>query len=191
MNEIKIEPKIEVCGNMVEVTQKGKIQVINSKGHIKTLTKDEFKKNLIKNADKINKGENFEFKKDNKGLKIAAAALLAGAIATGVVYRKEIGKFVKDFSFKKAIKNVKDFYNKLKNKFFSKHVRTVFDNETANVPLISFDKGYAETKKTLQYKKDGQVEWVTKFVKEFEDSAKATKDIRHHNKQKQYDKLFI
>ena len=65
-----IGPALAIGGNKVEMTQQGKIQVTNPKGKIKTLSQDQFKKQLIKNADKIQNGEDFEFKKDKKGLKL-------------------------------------------------------------------------------------------------------------------------
>lgn len=76
-----IGPALLIGGNKVEMTQKGKIQVTNPQGKVNTLSKDEFKKQLIKNEDKIKSGEDFEFKKDNKSAKAAAgvAGLLAAA----------------------------------------------------------------------------------------------------------------
>ena len=191
MSNIVVGPVLEIGGNTVEMTTKGKFQVTNPKGRIKTLSQDEFKKNLIKNAEKINAGEDFEFKKDYKGLKLAAAAVGTAAIVTAGIYHKEIGKYIKEFSFKEVLKEAKNLFIKLKNKLFGKKksVRTVYDNETANVPL-TFDKDFAHTKKTLQYKREAEVESVNNFVNEFENSLKATKDIRHHNKQKILDKLF-
>ena len=71
-NNMTIGPALSIGGNKVEMTQQGKIQVTNSQGKIKTLSQDEFKKQLIKNADNIEAGKDFEFKKDNKNAKIAA-----------------------------------------------------------------------------------------------------------------------
>ena len=203
MNNITIGPALEIGGNIAEMTSKGKIQVTDSKGHIKTLSQDEFKKNIIKNADKINAGEDFEFKKDHKGLKIASAAAGTAVVVAAAIYHKEIGKYIKEFSFKKAWDSVKEFsvkkvWKNMKNfaksvkEFFinKKHVRTVYDKETANMPL-TFDKDFAKTKKTLQYKREAEVARVNKFVEEFENSAKATKGLKHYNKQREYDKLAI
>ena len=191
MSNITVGPALEIGGNTVEMTTRGKVQVTNPKGQIKTLSQDEFKKNIIKNADKIEAGEDFEFKKDRKGLKIAAAAVATAAVVTAAIYHKEIGKYLKDFSFKKLWNGVKGLYKSIKNKIFGKKnpVRTVFNNETANVPL-TFDKDFAHTKNTLKYKREGIVEHVTKLVEDFNKSLKATKGAAHANKQKMYDRLF-
>ena len=115
MSNITVGPALEIGGNTVEMTTRGKVQVTNPKGQIKTLSQDEFRKNLVKNADKIEAGEDFEFKKDRKGLKIAAAAVATAAVVTAAIYHKEIGKYLKDFSFKKLWKDVKGlFTNKAK-----------------------------------------------------------------------------
>ncbi len=110
MGNITVGPALEIGGNTVEMTTKGKVQVTNSKGRIKTLSQDEFKKNIAKNADKIEAGEDFEFKKDHKGLKIAAAAVATAAVVTAAIYHKEIGKYMKDFSFKKLWKDIKGLF---------------------------------------------------------------------------------
>lgn len=93
MDNMTIGPAREIGGNSVQLTRNGRIQVTNPNGKIKTLSQDEFEKNLIKNADKIENGEDFEFKKDQKGLKIALAAGGTAAITAGIIYRKELGKF--------------------------------------------------------------------------------------------------
>ena len=98
-DSMTIGPAMQVGGNVVEMRIDGKIQVTNQKGKIKTLTQDEFKKQTIKNADKIQAGEDFEYKKDHKGLKIAGAAVGTVAVSLGIIYRKEIGKYLKNFSF--------------------------------------------------------------------------------------------
>lgn len=192
MSNITVGPALEIGGNTVEMTTRGKVQVTNPKGQIKTLSQDEFKKNLVKNADKIEAGEDFEFKKDRKGLKIAAAAVATAAVVTAAIYHKEIGKYLKNFSFKKLWKDVKGLYNSIKNKILGKKnpVRTVFDKETANVPS-TFDNDFAHTKNTLKYKQEGIVEYVTKLVKDFNKSLNATTGAVHANKQKMYERLFL
>lgn len=115
-DNMAIGPALAIGGNKVEMTQQGKIQVTTPKGKIKTLSQDQFKKQLIKNADKIQNGEDFEFKKDKKGLKIAAAVVATAAVVTGVIYRKEIGKYMKDFSFKKLWNDFKGLFKSKNNK---------------------------------------------------------------------------
>lgn len=123
-DNMTIGPALAIGGNKVEMTQQGKIQVTNPNGKIKTLSQDQFKKQLVKNADKIQNGEDFEFKKDKKTLKIAAAVVATAAVVTGVIYRKQIGKYMKDFSFKKL-------WNDIKGLFKSKNSKGVKDATNA------------------------------------------------------------
>lgn len=109
-----VGPAMEVGGNVVEMRTDGKVQVTNPKGKVKTLTQDEFKKQTVKNADKIAAGEDFEYKKDRKGLKIAGAAIGTVAISLGIIYRKEIGKYLKNFSFKKLWQDIKNLFKSKK-----------------------------------------------------------------------------
>jgi len=69
-NNMTIGPAVMVGGNEVQVTTKGKVQVTNPKGKIVTLSQDQFQKQTLKNIDKLQNGEDFEYKKDRKGLKI-------------------------------------------------------------------------------------------------------------------------
>ena len=113
-NNMTIGPALVVGGNKVEMTTTGKVQVTNQEGKIKTLSQDQFKKQLIKNADKISNGENVEFKKDNKIGLIAGGAVATAAVVTAVIYRKDIAKYMKDFSFKKLGQDIKGLWGKLK-----------------------------------------------------------------------------
>lgn len=47
-DNMTIGPALAIGGNKVEMTQQGKIQVTNPQGKIKTLSQDEFKKQLVK-----------------------------------------------------------------------------------------------------------------------------------------------
>ena len=136
-NSMTIGPAMEIGGNSVELRTDGKIKVTNPKGKIKTLTQDEFKKQTIKNADKIASGEDFEYKKDHKGLKIAGAAVGTAAISLGIIYRKDIAKYMKNFTFKKFWQDIKGLFKSNKNKDvktpdFAKH--NVFNNEQVVLP---------------------------------------------------------
>ncbi len=113
-NNMTIGPALIVGGNKVEMTTTGKVQVTNQEGKIKTLSQDQFKKQLIKNADKISNGENVEFKKGNKTGLIVGGAVATAAVVTAVIFRKDIAKYMKDFSFKKLGQDVKGLWNKLK-----------------------------------------------------------------------------
>ena len=110
-DNMTIGPALMIGGNTAELTTKGKVKITNSRGKVKTLSQDQFKKQLIKNAAKIDRGENFEFKKDNKTAKILGGAVATAAVVTGVIYRKEIAKYMKDFSWKKLVKDIKDLFS--------------------------------------------------------------------------------
>ena len=113
-NNMTIGPALAIGGNKVEMTQQGKIQVTNSQGKVKTLSQDEFKKQLIKNADNIEAGKDFEFKKDNKNGKIAAGigtALAATYVALSVAVgkgklTKAVAEQGKKLGFADQVKNV-------------------------------------------------------------------------------------
>ena len=113
-NNMTIGPALSIGGNKVEMTQQGKIQVTNSQGKIKTLSQDEFKKQLIKNADNIEAGKDFEFKKDNKNAKIAAGigtALAAAYVGLSVAVgkgklTKAVAEQGKKLGFAGQVKNV-------------------------------------------------------------------------------------
>lgn len=113
-NNMTIGPALSIGGNKVEMTQQGKIQVTNSQGKVKTLSQDEFKKQLIKNADNIETGKDFEFKKDNKNAKIAAGigtALAATYVALSVAVgkgklTKAVAEQGKKLGFADQVKNV-------------------------------------------------------------------------------------
>lgn len=115
-NNMTIGPALIVGGNKVEMTTNGKVQVTSQEGKIKTLSQDQFKKQLVKNADKISNGENVEFKKDNKAGLIAGGAVATAAVVTGIIFRKDIAKYMKDFSFKKLGQDIKGLFGKAKDK---------------------------------------------------------------------------
>ena len=136
-----IGPVLQVGGNQAQMMTNRKIQITNSEGKVKTLSQDEFRKQLIKNADKLEYGEDFEFKSDKKaiaaaatiGTTLAAIAGLGFAVKKGVlkpaqidkekdVLLKRLAKKVQNFAYSagekintytnKAIKAVSEFFNK-------------------------------------------------------------------------------
>lgn len=109
-NNMAIGPAMIIGGNEVQLNSKGKVQITNPKGKTVTLSKDQFLKQTVKNADKIGNGEDFEYKKDRKGLKIAGAVVGTAAVVTGIIYRKEIARYMKNFSFKKAWNDFKNLF---------------------------------------------------------------------------------
>lgn len=166
-----IGPAMEVGGNVVEMRTDGKVQVTNPKGKVKTLTQDEFKKQTIKNADKIASGEDFEYKKDHKGLKIAGAAAGTVAVSLGIIYRKEIGKYMRNFTFKKFWNDIKDLFKSTKDKLKDnkaeknnyterlqkrKDAREAFSNESFNP-----EKGSTDVKNFLDKVKINEKQYST------------------------------
>ena len=196
-----VGPSLLVGGNTVQMTTRGKVQVTNPQGKVQTLSQDEFKKQVIKNADKIQNGEDFEFKsnKGKKALKIGAAIAGTAAVVAGVIYRKDIAKYIKNFTwkgFKQDLKNlgkkILNFGKKVKDKvvgFFSKKKseRTIFDGEKA----VQLGREGARTaRETLALKNQAIVERTARYVDDFEKSLANTKNIVHTNKQKMYEKMF-
>lgn len=106
-NNLGITPSIVIGGNVVTMAPNNKCVVINKKGKVKTFTQDQFTKQLLKNQDKAQSGQDFEFKKSNKAGWITAGLLAVGGTAAGLVYRKNISKFFKEFPFKEVGKDLK------------------------------------------------------------------------------------
>lgn len=106
-NNLGITPSIVIGGNVVTMAPNNKCVVINKKGKVKTFTQDQFTKQLLKNQDKAQSGEDFEFKKSNKVGWITAGLLAIGGTAAGIIYRKNISKFLKEFPFKEVGKDLK------------------------------------------------------------------------------------
>ena len=61
-DNMTIGPALSIGGNTVQMTQKGKVQVTNAQGKVKTLSQDQFKKQLIKNANNIETGKQDKMK---------------------------------------------------------------------------------------------------------------------------------
>lgn len=172
-----IGPAMEVGGNVVEMRTDGKVQVTNPKGKVKTLTQDEFKKQTIKNADKIASGEDFEYKKDHKGLKIAGAAAGTVAVSLGIIYRKEIGKYLKNFSFKKLWQDIKGLFKSTKNKDAKTPEQIREDKRQAKYSLIDAKKDahryYAKTyenEKLSTIERDDMIADATEAFRNYDDT---------------------
>ena len=115
MANFGIGPVLPIGGNEVQMTTQGKVQVTNSQGKVKTLSQDQFKKQLVKNMDKISQGEDFEFKDNNKKGIVAASALAVAAATIaglGLAVHKNVLKPVKigkkDVMLQKAAKKVQN-----------------------------------------------------------------------------------
>lgn len=193
MTNMTVGPSLAVGGNIVEMTTKGKIQVTNQQGKVKTLSQDEFKKQLVKNADKIENGEDFEFKSDNKGLKIAGVVATAAALTTAVIYRKEIGKYLKDFSFSKLGKDIKKLFTSAKDKVAGwfgkskKKVSNVFDGSKARQVGA---EGQRVANETLNLKNQINAQMGRNTVDEFDAMLRRTTGGSHAAKQKMYERVL-
>ena len=116
MADMAVGPAFSVAGNDVRMTAKGKVQVTNADGKVKTLSQDEFKKQFAMNIDKIAAGEEVEFKSSKKGL-IAGAAAAAATIGTlaalGIAVQKRVLKpsriAKEDVLLQKAGKHIQNF----------------------------------------------------------------------------------
>ena len=212
-NNMTIGPALAIGGNKVEMTQQGKIQVTNSQGKVKTLSQDEFKKQLIKNADNIEAGKEFEFKKDNRNAKVAAGigtALAAAYVGLSIaVGKKALTKAVPKANEKLGfIGNVKNVFvaigesgvklwnsitgkaNKLADKIKGKKNsdtpnRTIFNGErTENANWDNLDARLT-SKETLKLKNEAIAEQANKEALAFEQRAAEVK-ANHKNIQNEY-----
>ncbi len=185
-NNMTIGPAVMVGGNEVQMTTKGKVQVTNNQGKVVTLSQDQFQKQTLKNIDKLENGENFEYKKDHKGLKIAGAAVGTAAVVTGIIYRKEIGRYMKDFSFKKLWNDIKNLFKPVKKE--SKGLTdTVFDGKKA----IAYNASDANVaRETLALKEQTIADMTHYNLAEFDKMVAKTKGAVHNAKQRMYERLF-
>lgn len=179
-NNMTIGPALVVGGNKVEMTTNGKVQVTNPQGKVKTMSQDNFQKQLVKNADKISNGENVEFKKDNKTGLIAGGAVATAAIVTGIIFRKDIARYMKDFSWKKLGQDIKGLFGKAKENLkklnpFGKDKQTppnVFDGRMSS-PRNKTEMQTA--KETLKLKQQAEVADVHARVADFLESKARTR----------------
>ena len=212
-NNMTIGPALAIGGNKVEMTQQGKIQLTNSQGKIQTLSQDEFKKQLIKNAENIEAGKDFEFKKDNKNAKIAAGigtALAAAYVGLSVAVgkgklTKAVAEQGKKLGFADQVKNVffaigdsgvklwksitgkaSKLADKIKEKKNSDTPnRTIFNGErTENANLDNLDARLT-SKETLKLKNEAIAEQANKEALAFEQRA-AEVEANHKNIQNEY-----
>ena len=136
MSDKMIVPMGVVGGNKIEMVNPrvaGKIRVTNPEGKVKTLSVDEFQKQVNDNKDKLVNGEDVEFESSNgkKALKIGAAAVGTAAVVAGVIYRKDIAKYVKNFTwkgFKEDIKGLGKKFGRGVKKLFKSDKKTGIQN---------------------------------------------------------------
>ncbi len=201
-DNMTIGPAISIGGNTVQMTQKGKVQVTNAHGKVKTLSQDQFKKQLVKNANNIETGKDFEFKKDNKTALIAGSTVAAAAIATGIVYRKDIAKYAKDFSWKgfkedarnlfqntkKATKRAfKTIKTKISNLFGKKNAQTIYDG---NLKAAKNAEQSKIAEEALNLKNSSSKYVAESIINNIENIKANSKNTIHVSKQKMYERLF-
>lgn len=219
-NNMTIGPALAIGGNKVEMTQQGKIQVTNSQGKIQTLSQDEFKKQLIKNAENIEAGKEFEFKKDNKNAKIAAgigAGLAAAYVGLSVAVgkgklTKAVAEQGKKLGFADQVKNV--FFaigdsgvklwnsitgkaSKLKDKITGKEKadpkpRTIFNGEKTAIPTNkeNLKKEAIETSEETLKLKNETIAEQAKNEAQAFKQRAAEVKANHKNIQNEYNKNF-
>lgn len=170
MASMAIGPVLPLAGNEVQVTTNGKLRITNSEGKVKTLSQNQFKKQFIKNFDKIAAGDEVEFK-DNKKSLIAAAATGAAVIGTlaalGIAHKKGAltVKSIKknDVLLKKAaikVNNAAEFVGRKIHKYSSN--------------FVDFVKKYApKAKEKIEDVTDKTVEKVKKVTKAKKNSKAA------------------
>lgn len=125
MADMAVGPIFPIAGNDVRMTAKGKVQITNADGKVKTLSQDEFKKQLTKNFDKIAAGEDVEFKSSKKGLiagAVAAATVIGTLAGLAIAVKKKVIKPAKiaekDVLLQKAGKKINNFALVLGQKTF-------------------------------------------------------------------------
>ena len=216
-DNMTIGPASVIGGNKIEMTQKGKVKITNPQGKVKTLSQDEFKKQLIQNKDKIKAEQDFEFKKDNKnakaaagvaGLLVAAYAGLSLAVGKGKL-TKSVAEAGKELGFMSKVKNVfvsigesgVDLWKvltgkaaKLKdkvtgNKAKSDNAQTIFNGErTANATSNDLNARLT-SKETQKIKNQSIIESAKYDVEQYELKIKQ-QQANHDRIQREYDELL-
>lgn len=121
-----------IGGNLVQLDNKNRYHVTDKNGKTKILTRDQFEKNIEKNADKLQTGEDIKFKKPMSFFSKAMLTLLgAGAIA-GVIYRKDIMKFFKSSKTKEVINNLVNSESGQQIKKASENIKDTVDDVIKN-----------------------------------------------------------
>lgn len=171
VSSMAIGPEVMLGGNQVQAMANGKVRVTNPKGKVVVLSKAQFKKQTVKNMDKLQNDEFVEFKKDNKATVLGATVGLV-AVTTALVFHKEVAKFMK---------------NLFKSKNNKELTPNVFDG-CHTTPRNSEESRVAS--ETLDMKRKAIAEWTNERVKAFDSMVARTKGAVHASKQKMYERLF-
>lgn len=113
-----------IGGNLVQIDNKNRYHVTDKKGHKKVLTQDEFRKNIEKNADKLQKGEDIKFKKPMTFWQKAGLAILGLGTVAAVIYRKDIASFFKNSRTKEVLTNLVNSDSAAKVKSAAQNAKT-------------------------------------------------------------------
>lgn len=175
---------VMVGGNEVSVTPKGKVRVVNGNGKVLTLSQDQFQKQTLRNLDRLENGENVEYKKDNKALKIIGATVAVAGLTLAIINRKKIANYLKDFSFKKAWK---DFKNLFKGKA---KPSTIGGTTSGQMTIARNAAEQAVANETRAIKNTCEAARANQIIENVERLKVAETGAEHAAKQALYDKLF-
>lgn len=106
--------------------------------------------------------------KPKKGVskkQVLAGAATVAAITAGVVYRKPIMKFFKEFSFKKSIEDAKNAFNKVTGKVQKEKRYATFSKEKAQ---IAAHKDYLRHADTINFTEQQRKIVLSDAIKAFE-----------------------
>lgn len=96
-----------IGGNLVQLDNKNRYHVTDRSGKRKVLTRDQFKRNLENNYEKVVSGEDIKFKKPMSAAQKTLLTLLGlGTAAAGYIYRKDITKFFKSPKLKEKFNDL-------------------------------------------------------------------------------------
>lgn len=96
---------------------------------------------------------------------VLAGAATVAAITAGVVYRKPIMKFFKEFSMKKAVENTKNVFNKVTGKAQKEKRYATFSKEEAQ---IAAHKDYLKHADTIHFSEQQRKIILSDAIKAFE-----------------------
>lgn len=121
-----------IGGNLVQLDNKNRYHVTDKNGKTKILTRDQFEKNIEKNADKLQTGEDIKFKKPMSFFSKAMLTLLGAGTIAGIIYRKDLLKFFKSSQTKEVINNLVNSESGQQIKKASENIKDTVDDVIKN-----------------------------------------------------------
>ena len=121
-----------IGGNLVQLDNKNRYHVTDKNGKTKILTRDQFEKNIEKNADKLQTGEDIKFKKPMSFFSKAMLTLLGAGTIAGIIYRKDLLKFFKSSQTKEVIDNLVNSESGQQIKKASENIKDTVDDVIKN-----------------------------------------------------------